>query len=128
MTVDYEGSRRLYEEGRRAMESRDFRTAIEKFRRSVEVFPHFKTLELLGECLLLDDDLVQAITYLAAAAGLGKKQTRARFLLAKALLAVWEDRDAIEKLKEALVIEPNYKSARDLLDSVVTSDDDHVNQ
>ena len=112
---DYDGAMDLYEQGRSAMQLGDIDVAMDKFRQSIRESPHFKTLELLGECLLLKDQHCEAIVYLAAAAGLSLKQFRPRFLLAKAHLAVGEREDAINQLKEALRLNPNYKSASELL-------------
>lgn len=119
MTVDHDNAYNLYYEGKSAMDAGDLHTAIEKFKQSVSLLPHFKTLELLGECLLRRNEFSEAILYLAAAAGLGQNEFRARFLLAKALLAVGEESDAIVQLKEALALNPNYKSAKELLDSLL---------
>jgi tetratricopeptide (TPR) repeat protein len=118
MTIDHNNAYNLYYEGRSAMDAGDLHTAVEKFKQSLGLFPHFKALELLGECLLRRNEFPEAILYLAAAAGLGQKEFRAQFLLAKALLAVGEEADAIAQLKEALALNPNYKSAKELLDSL----------
>ena len=99
MTVDHDNAYNLYYEGKSAMDAGNLHTAIEKFKQSVSLLPHFKTLELLGECLLRRNEFSEAILYLAAAAGLGQNEFRARFLLAKALLAVGEESDAIVQLK-----------------------------
>lgn len=45
-------SHALYDEGRALIEVGDLEQAVERLKQSVEVGPHFKTLELLGECLL----------------------------------------------------------------------------
>lgn len=109
----------FYFEGRSAMKAGDLEIAIDKFIQSLKVSPHFKTLELLGECLLLRNELPEAVIYLAAATGLGKNQSRSRFLLAQALLKIGENEKAIEKLNEAVQINPNYKAARDLLETLL---------
>ena len=77
--------------------------------------PHFKTLELLGVCYQKLGRFADAVVYLAAAAGLGNGQFRGRFLLAEVLLALGETEDAVLKLKEALALNPGYRSARELL-------------
>jgi len=97
------------------MESGDFKAAIEKLQESAESDPHFKTFESLGECYLELKNYSQAIVYLAASAGLGSKPFRAYFLLAKALLAFGDKEKAVNKLKEALEINSNYKAAKNLL-------------
>jgi tetratricopeptide (TPR) repeat protein len=63
----------------------------------------------------------EAILYLAAAAALGNKQFRSRYLLAKALLAIDEEADAITKLKEAIEIQPTYKAAKELLNGILST-------
>ena len=78
MCTDYNLARDLFEQGRSAMKRGDLDVALEQFRESIRVSPHPKTLELLGECLLLKTQHSEAIVYLAAAAGLGAKQFRAR--------------------------------------------------
>lgn len=105
----------LYNEGREFMLAEDFDSAIEKFKKSSDLLPHFKTLELLGECFLKQRNYSQAIIYFAAAAGLGNKAFRSYFLLAKALIEFDDVDQAVEKLNEALVLNPNYKEAKNLL-------------
>lgn len=110
-----EASYDLYRNARAAMEANRFDDAIDLFTQSIALKPHFKSLELLGECLLHVNRSKQAIVYLAAAAGLGNNAFRARYLLAKALTNVRETQKAINKLEEALAINKEYKAARDLL-------------
>lgn len=117
MTDYYEGLH-LYHDGRSAMEAGNYQLAVKKFEESIRIVPHFKTLESLGECLLLLNRSAEAIDYLAAAAGLGNKQFRARYLLAQALCATSDIPGAIEKLQQALDINPNYQRARDLLNEL----------
>lgn len=108
----------LYHEGRKLILSKDFEAAIERLKKSSELIPHFKTLELLGECFLEQKNYSQAIIYLAAAAGLGNKSFRSYFLLAKALLEFDEVDKATEKLNEALRLNPNYREAKNLLSDI----------
>jgi len=114
---------RLYEEGRAAMERKDFRIAIECFRKSVSLSPHFKTCELLGECLSVTGQLQEAVVYLSAAAGLGNGQFRARYLLAKVLLALGDAQLAAEKLDEALALNPNYEAAKQLRTKILAENE-----
>ena len=102
--TDYDQALNLYEQGKSAMESGDIDVALEK-------------------CLLLKDQHSEAMVCLAAAAGLGLKQFRPRFLLAKAHLAVGEREDAISQLKEALRLNPNYKSASELLKELAVNEE-----
>jgi predicted Zn-dependent protease len=79
--------------------------------------PHFKTCEVLGELLLKAGQLQEATVFLAAAAGLGPRQSKPHFLLAKAILALDQSdvSGAREQLEEALRINPSYKAAHQLL-------------
>lgn len=104
------------------MEAGDIESAIQLFEESATAGPHFKTLELLGECLMKLGRHRQAIIPLAAAVGLGTKAFRAMFLLAKALDETGSRRDAIEKLEEAVAVKPDYKAARDLLEQLRATD------
>lgn len=108
----------LYQEARTAMKSGNYDLAIERFEKSADLAPHFKTLESLGECFLEQKSYSRAIIYLAAAAGLGNNQFRAYYLLAKALLAFGEPDKAVEKLNEAIRLNPNYKTAINLLNEI----------
>jgi tetratricopeptide (TPR) repeat protein len=119
-----EESFRLYEEGRAAMDAGDHRLAIERFKQSIAIKPHYKTYELLGEVFLMIGEYGDAVLYLAAASGLGNREIRSRFLLAKALLALDSMRahDAVLKLKEAICFNPQYKSAKDLLEEILSRD------
>ncbi len=97
------------------MERREFAEAAALFRSSVELSPHFKTLELLGECLLESGDRSSdAIVFLAAAAGLGHKSFRSYFLLARALALRGQMREAIEKLDIAIELHPDFRAAVEL--------------
>ena len=118
MSLDDEKAYDLYVEGKAAMGRQDLADAADKFRRSARVSPHFKTLELLGECHLERGELADAVVYLAAAAGLNPKGFRARFLLAQALLAAGDRSGAAAHLEEAVRLNPNYRSAAELLEGL----------
>jgi tetratricopeptide (TPR) repeat protein len=111
---------KLYSEARTAMEAKDLGLALEKLRSASALAPHYKTYELLGECLLQQGEAAEAVLYLSAAAGLGNKQTRSRYLLAQALIRLDPTReaDAVEKLREALELNPQYKAAKQLLEDI----------
>ena len=98
------------------MALRDFPTAIEALHRSVLLLPHSKTMERLGTCYERLNSPNEAILYFAAAAGLGNRNFRGRYLLAKSLAAVGLLEDAIQKLEEAIALNPNYRAARELLE------------
>ncbi len=108
----------LYQRGRAAMEQGDFPLAVELFQQSVDLFPHFKTLELLGECWLKLGQPTRAVVVLGAASTLGHRASRALYLLARTLNKIGERDKAIEKLREAITIQPDYESAKRLLESL----------
>jgi tetratricopeptide (TPR) repeat protein len=89
--------------------------AVDIFSRAFLLEPHFKTLELLGTCYQKLGRLQEAVVYLAAAAGLGNRQFRARFLLAEVLVLLGDIDSAVNKLEEAIELNPDYRSARELL-------------
>jgi tetratricopeptide (TPR) repeat protein len=111
---------KLYSEARTAIDAKELGVAVEKLRRASALAPHYKSYELLGECLLQQGEATEAVLYLSAAAGLGNKQTRCRYLLAQALIRLDPTReaDAIDKLQEALDLNPQYKAAKQLLEDI----------
>jgi tetratricopeptide (TPR) repeat protein len=119
-----EESFRLYEEGRAAMDAGDHRLAIERFKQSSGIKPHYKTYELLGEVLLTTGAYQEAVLYLSAASGLGNREFRSRYLLAKALLTLDPNfaHEAVLKLKEAIGINSRYNSATNLLEEILSQD------
>ncbi len=108
----------LYQKGREAMAANDLESAIRFFQASAQMYVHFKTLELLGECFLRHGQNREAIIPLAAAVGLGNKPYRALYLLAEALCRSGYRQEAIEKLNVALEIKPEYKNARTLMGAI----------
>lgn len=92
------------------MEAGVLEVAVERFRESVAEWPHFKTLELLGECLLRLERPRDAIVPLAAATALNP-QGRAPALLARAFLELGTYRDAFDQAEEALRRAPDNKLA-----------------
>jgi predicted Zn-dependent protease len=72
--------------GREAMEGSDYERALKLFEELIRLSPHFKTLELLGECKLKIHQPSEAIVPLAASMGLGTDAFRAMYLLAQASL------------------------------------------
>jgi len=110
--------------GRDALRRGDRSAAIEQLQHASQLSPHFKAYELLGECLLDTGRTIDAILYLSAAVGLGGRQSRSHFLLARALVQLgssWKE-DAADHLREALRINPNYEAARDLLSTLAEQD------
>ncbi len=104
-------SSELYYEARQAMDAGQFETAVGLFQQSIDTHPHFKTLELLGQCLIALGRPQEAIVPLAAAATLNNG-VRAPALLAEVF---WElgQKTGAERLAEiALARDPNNKKAR----------------
>src|SRR4051812_20411740 len=104
LVEDYGVGFALYHKGREAMDSGDIDSAIAFLRQSAEVEPHFKTLELLGECLLRQKRASEAVIPLAAAVGLGinSRPFRALYFLAQALESIGHSDSALRKLELAL--------------------------
>jgi tetratricopeptide (TPR) repeat protein len=100
----------LYHEGRQAMDAGALEDATSLLRRSIAEWPHFKTLELLGECLLRLNQPREAIVPLAAATALNR-QARAPTLLARAFLQLGTYGDALDQAEEALRRDPGNKQA-----------------
>jgi lipopolysaccharide biosynthesis regulator YciM len=83
--AELERASHMYQLGRDQMASGDYTSAIESFRAGLDASPHFKTLELLGECLVRVGRLREAIVPLAAVTTLNG-QVRAPSMLAKVFL------------------------------------------
>lgn len=88
--------------------------AVIAFRCSAALAPHFKTLELLGECLLVLGKPLEAIVPLAAATTLNR-QPRAPSLLAKALLAAGDPEGAREIARMTLERAPTNRIALEVV-------------
>lgn len=104
--------------GKAAMESGDLPAAVTALREAIYAFPFPRSLELLGECLLLEGRPVEAAVYLAAAVGMGgEDQFRPLFLLGKALAAAKENTLSKMVLQRALSLSEDDEALR-LLDEV----------
>lgn len=79
MTVN---AKQLYEKGGKCMQAGRLAEAVEHFAASARDQPHFKTFELMGECLLAMNQPDKAVLPLAAATCLNRG-VRACALLAK---------------------------------------------
>ena len=99
-----------YEQARRLMENGDTEQAVGLFQKSAVESPHFKTFELLGECLLRLKRFSEAIPYLAAAAAMNRG-VRAPAILAEAWLALERYDEALEAAEAALLRDPTNKGA-----------------
>lgn len=100
---NYEAARKLMNEGK-------YEEAVAMFEHDVKADPHFKDLELLGECLMRLDKLVEAIVPLAAATTLNKS-VRAPSLLAEVYSRLGETNDAKAIAELALSRDPNNRKA-----------------
>ncbi len=116
MTPDYTRALEEYQSGRAEMRAGNYIRAIESFENSVRTGPHFKTLELLGECYLKTGRPLMAVVPLAAAIGLGRNAFRAMYLLAKAYSDLGRRRDALKFLDMAIEVHSDFKSAQELRD------------
>jgi len=103
-------SSQLYQEARRLMNAGNLQEAILLFQQSIALSPHFKALELLGECYIRLGRLTEAIVPLAAATTLNRG-VRAPALLAEAFLQLGEHERAQESAEVALKRDPNNKRA-----------------
>ena len=99
-----------YRRGRAAMEAGNFAVATKWLAVSAKLSPHFKTWEVLGESLLQQGRINEAIVPLAAATLLNK-QGRAPSLLAKALLKQGDEVKAHEMARLALERAPGNRLA-----------------
>jgi len=115
---DDDASHEAYNAGRALMESGKYLEAVEVFERSAAAFPHFKTLELLGECKLLVGDPLGAIIPLAAALGLGTNAFRSAYLLSKAFAEIGVIHDAIIYVDRAIEMNSQYKRALEFRQSL----------
>ncbi len=86
-------------------------TAVGLFQQSIDASPHFKSLELLGECLTKLGRPQEAIVPLAAAATLNNG-ARAPALLAEVFWELGQKTDAAQLAEIALARDPNNKKAR----------------
>lgn len=100
----------LYRQARELMEMNRLEDAVPLFQQSVALSPHFKALELLGECLVRLDRLPEAVVPLAAATTLNKG-VRAPSLLADVFLKMGDYQGAREVAEIALSRDPNNRLA-----------------
>jgi len=107
-------SQALYYEARTLIEADEFEQAAQRLRESVETAPHFKTLELLGECLLKLRRPLDAIVPLAAATALNN-QVRAPSLLAQAFLQCGQFLEAGEFSSMVLSKSPANRAALEIM-------------
>lgn len=110
---DLDESRRLYEQGWTEMQRGDRASAIRLFEESLRERPHYKTLLLLGECLITERRLKDAVVPLAAASTLNR-QGVAPTLLAEVFLELGQTLLAEDMLTLALERQPDFRRAKTL--------------
>ena len=104
----------LYDAARARMDAGALEEAIELFQRSIDLRPHFKTLELLGECAVRLGRLREAIVPLAAATALNS-QSRAPSLLAEVFERLGNHDEAAGMAQLAIERDSNNKRAQAVL-------------
>lgn len=107
----------LYQTGRSLMDDGDVDGAIAKFEASARLLPHFKTLELLGECLVRTGQLTEAVVWLAAATALNRG-VRAPSLLAEVFLKLDDKYRAEDLVEIALQRDPRNHRALAVKDAL----------
>ena len=106
----------LYHRGRMAMEAGALEEAVALLQQSISEWPHVKTLELEGECLLKLGRSREAIVPLAAATAL-HPSARPPGLLAQAFLALGHYAEALDFAEEALRRTPGDPLALEVRDA-----------
>ena len=106
ISENYQVARKLMDEGK-------FEEAIMTFKQNVEIEPHFKDLELMGECLILLGRLTEAIVPLAAATTLNKG-VRAPRLLAELYLQMGNMHEAKAIAEIVLGRAPNNRKSLEI--------------
>lgn len=106
-----EDASELYQKARRMMDDNKLEDAVLLFERSILHYPHFKSLELLGECFSRLDRLSEAVVPLAAATTLNKG-VRAPSLLAEVFIKLKDYHQARAIAEVALGRDPNNRAAR----------------
>jgi tetratricopeptide (TPR) repeat protein len=91
--------------------------ALGLFRKSASLSPHYKTFELIGECLMILGRHSDALEPLAEAVALNPG-VRARSLLAEAFLALENSDDARRCANLALERDPTNKRAKAVIAKV----------
>ena len=106
-------SSEFYQAARKLMDEEKYEEAATMFEQSVRADPHFKALELLGECLMRLNKLAEAIVPLAAATTLNKG-VRAPSLLAEIYFKLGEMDKAKTIAALALSRDPNNRKALEI--------------
>lgn len=115
-------SKEVYDKARVAMDAGHLEEAVRLFQQSAQSTPHYKTYELLGECLARMERFPEAVVYLAAATTLNRG-VRAPSLLAQVFLKLGESSDAQHAAEVALSRDPTNRLAKEVLESLHVSTD-----
>ena len=107
MTSSYE----IYKAAKVEMEAGHYDEAIELFRQSVAVEPHFKAFELMGECMVKLGRSAEAVGPMAAAVALNDG-VRAASLLADIFMDMGKTLEAKRMAEMALQRDPSNRTAR----------------
>ncbi len=118
---DIERSSDLFQQARALIDLNRLEEAVALLEESNRIFPHFKALELQGECLANLGRKQEAIIPLAAASGLNKG-VRATSLLAEVFLTLGEEDKALDAAEEALRRDPNNRKAKGIIASLSLKD------
>lgn len=100
----------FYQKAREAMSSGKLQEAIALFQRSIQDSPHFKSLELLGECMMKMNRFSEAVVPLSAATSLNKG-VRAPSLLSEVFYKLADFENAKRFAAIALKRDPNNRKA-----------------
>lgn len=96
------------------MDEGEFEDAVLLFQQSISQYPHFKALELLGECFYRLNRLSAAIVPLAAATALNNG-VRAPSLLAEVFLNLEQYQEAKYMAEMALSRDANNRRAKETI-------------
>jgi tetratricopeptide (TPR) repeat protein len=107
-------SSKLYNQARVLMTEKKLDEAAEMFQQSISLAPHFKSLELLGECFILLNRIKEAVVPLAAAVTLNRG-VRAAALLAEVFLKLEDYGKAKDLAETALRRDANNKTALNVM-------------
>jgi tetratricopeptide (TPR) repeat protein len=116
-TLQFEKAYELYCVAQKTMSQGNYNDAIVILQKSATLNPHYKTLELLGECLVMAGQYCNAIIPLAAATTLNP-QPRSTLLLSNAFMSLGEMSKALKMAQLAHDRNPNYGEAEKLIATI----------
>ena len=110
---NWDESLELYMCAREAHDRENFSEAIKLFHESIRLSPHYKSLLLLGECLVREKRVNEAIVAFAAATTLNRSG-----IAPTHLAEIWFELGELDRAKEmidlALQRQSHYKRAQEL--------------